>query len=98
MWGGSERNRKIHWVAWANICKEKSEGGLGLKNLKAFNYALLGKWLWRLMSEENCLWKKVLMEKYGVEGEVLKLVARSDSIWVRDLRKIEYDGNIMVSS
>lgn len=66
--GGSEGSRKIHWVAWSKICREKEEGGLGIKDLKAFNYALLGKWVWRLKIEGHCLWVKVLKEKYRVEG------------------------------
>lgn len=60
LWGGSEDRKKTHWVAWDNICKEKDDGGLGLKNLKAFNYALMGKWLWRLKTEEHGLWARVL--------------------------------------
>lgn len=68
LWGGEEGKRKIHWVAWSNICKDKSEGGLGLKNLKAFNYALLEKWLWRLRTEDDSLWVKFLQEKYGMDG------------------------------
>lgn len=70
--GGEEGVRKIHWVAWNKICHEKSEVGLGLKNLKDFNHALLGKWLWRLKMEEDCLWVRMLKEKYGVEGGVLR--------------------------
>lgn len=31
LWGGSEEKRSIHWVAWAKICRDKVEGGLGLK-------------------------------------------------------------------
>lgn len=33
LWGGSEEARKINWVAWAKICKDKEKGGLGIKNL-----------------------------------------------------------------
>lgn len=29
--------------AWRDVCKEKEEGALGVKNLWAFNFALLGK-------------------------------------------------------
>ena len=43
LWGELEERRKIHLVSWAVICKDKRHGGLGLRNLKDFNHALLGK-------------------------------------------------------
>lgn len=45
LWGGSKGTRKIHWIAWSKIYKDKADGGLGFKILKAFNYALTRKWL-----------------------------------------------------
>lgn len=36
------------------MCKEKGLGGLGIKNLGAFNLALLGKWVWRARIEKGC--------------------------------------------
>lgn len=62
LWGGEEGEKTIHWVAWSKICMDKNEGGLGLKNLKAFNFSLLDKWLWRLGTEGEGLWAKVLKE------------------------------------
>lgn len=47
-------------------------GGLGIKNLKSFNYALLGKWLWRIRTEGDELWVRLLKEKYGEIGGVVK--------------------------
>jgi hypothetical protein len=44
IWGGTNRQRKILWVSWANVCKSKADGGLGIKDLRAVNLALLGKW------------------------------------------------------
>jgi hypothetical protein len=32
------------------------------------NRALLGKWLWRFGREENHLWRRVIVAKYGIEG------------------------------
>lgn len=87
--GGSEGNKKIHWVAWSNICKEKADGGLGLKDLKSFTYALLGKWLWRLKTENNALWVNVLKEKYSVTGEVVLHGGRLSSGWWSELLKLE---------
>jgi len=45
------------------------EGGLGVKNVRNFNRALLAKWKWRLMGEEKGMWKQVLISKYGTEKD-----------------------------
>ena len=42
--GWGHDHRKKAWVNWDIICKPKSEGGLGVLELKNFNKALLGKW------------------------------------------------------
>ena len=42
-WGKKEKARKIAWVSWENLCKSKKEGGMGFRDLKAFNLALLAK-------------------------------------------------------
>lgn len=36
-------HRRIHWLRWRKLCKQKSESGLGFKDLYAFNLALLAK-------------------------------------------------------
>ncbi|GAU21951.1 hypothetical protein TSUD_110910 [Trifolium subterraneum] len=46
-------------------------GGLGVRKVKEFNVALLGKWCWRLKTERGGLWRRVLAHKYGeVIGEI----------------------------
>ena len=32
-WGQQGDNRKVHWVRWQDLCKPKSQGGMGLKSL-----------------------------------------------------------------
>ncbi|RVW55071.1 LINE-1 reverse transcriptase-like [Vitis vinifera] len=44
------------------------KGGLGIRRIARLNKVLLGKWLWRFAFEEDKLWKKVIMEKFGQEG------------------------------
>ncbi|KAL0293788.1 UNVERIFIED_CONTAM: putative ribonuclease H protein [Sesamum calycinum] len=48
-------HRRIHWIAWDKLCLSKLDGGLGFRNLEAFNLALLAKQLWRILSRPDCL-------------------------------------------
>ncbi|XP_058076347.1 uncharacterized protein LOC131224925 [Magnolia sinica] len=41
------------------------EGGAGIKDLKRMNMALLGKWIWRLGTEDDSLWNKIIKGKYS---------------------------------
>lgn len=63
--GGCEEGRKICWVKWDVVCKPREEGGLGIKNIRVFNLALLGNWRWRLLTEKESLWARVLRVRYG---------------------------------
>jgi len=43
MWGWGRENRSISWVSWEKICSHLEEGGLGVKDVRKFNGALLAK-------------------------------------------------------
>jgi hypothetical protein len=60
---------KLHLVEWDKMCSPTDEGGLGIRNMRRFNQALLGKWLWRFAHEEKVWWRSVLMAKYGLVWE-----------------------------
>jgi len=36
--------RKIAWVKWRIVCSPVIAGGLGVKDIRCFNDALLSKW------------------------------------------------------
>ena len=67
LWGGGASQSKPHLVNWSIVCMEKKDGGLGIKNLSRLNKALLGKWCWRFASEQDSLWKQVIVRKFGEE-------------------------------
>lgn len=49
------------------MCLRKEYGGLGVRQLKEFNEALLGKWCWRMLVDRDGLWYRVLAARYGEE-------------------------------
>ncbi|GLU01659.1 hypothetical protein SLE2022_189580 [Rubroshorea leprosula] len=92
LWGGAAGEKKINWVKWEQVCKVKKQGGLGVKDLRKFNIALLGKWWGRLVMAEKGLWKKVIEEKYGRVGDPsfnwLRENINFGSSWWRDLSRL----------
>ena len=42
-WGQREQESRIAWINWKKLCKSKLEGGMGFRNLQAFNLAMLAK-------------------------------------------------------
>ena len=65
LWGGGLEQRKIAWANWKTVCLPRDKGGLGIKDLWAFNTALLAKWKWELFQKHGDLWSKILISKYG---------------------------------
>ncbi|XP_068471476.1 uncharacterized protein [Phaseolus vulgaris] len=95
--GGNPRkgrdNRSIPWVSWGNICRPPEEGGLGIKDIRKFNYALMAKWKWRLMSDEKGKWKDIMESKYMIKSGISSVRPCYHSWWWRDLEEICREGN-----
>jgi hypothetical protein len=65
LWGGLGDEKRFHLLRWDKVCLPIQNGGLAIKNLRLFNQALLGKWIWRFGKERDHLWRKVIEAKYG---------------------------------
>jgi len=59
---------------------------LGVRRIREFNVALLGKWCWRMLVERDSLWFKVLLARYGLADGRLRDGRRLASTWWRDLQ------------
>lgn len=63
-WSTNSSSKGVHWLSWKKLCKSKSEGGLGFRDLSSFNRALVAKQCWRLVSSPNSLVSQVLQANY----------------------------------
>ncbi|XP_058726636.1 uncharacterized protein LOC131597999 [Vicia villosa] len=76
---------------WKDLIKHlKDKGGLGIKDVKYMNMALLNKWKWRILNENEPVRSSLLAFRYG--NPRLKIMvgnnsvlSNKDSIWWRDL-------------
>jgi hypothetical protein len=97
--------RRISWVKWTDICKPKKEGGLGIRDLRLVNLSLLAKWRWKLLTNDDEVWKNLIVAKYGehVLGNVrleTTLGSLNCSQWWKDVCRLDgHDGwfNIVVA-
>jgi len=86
--GGSEDRRKIPWINWNTVCLRKEYGGLGVRQLREFNWSLIGKWCWRLLVDKGGFWYRVLVARCGEEVGRLDVGGWSGSYWWREVAKI----------
>ena len=70
-WGQRQREKKLGWVSWKRMCNPKARGGLGFRNLRAFNLAMLAKQAWRILNNPSSLVARVLKAKYFPTGNLL---------------------------
>ena len=68
-WGQRNLEKKIHWVSWEKLCCSKFKGGLGFRDLKAFNLALLAKQGWRLLTDHQSLFAKMFKARYFPQSQ-----------------------------
>ncbi|KAH9308494.1 hypothetical protein KI387_036405, partial [Taxus chinensis] len=59
LWSGTEEKKRIHLVAWKEVCKPTAHGGLGLRKIKEMNGALLAKLAWEVAKGNSC-WARLL--------------------------------------
>ncbi|XP_059627374.1 uncharacterized protein LOC132270192 [Cornus florida] len=70
-WCNKGKSRSIHWVHWDLLCRSKKLGGLGFRDLEAFNLALLTKHAWNFQVRPHGLAFELLKTKYFPNSSIL---------------------------
>ncbi|OMO85295.1 reverse transcriptase [Corchorus capsularis] len=88
LWGEEEGKKKLHLLNWKDVTKPKYAGGLGLKEARLFNKAILGKLVWSFKRDPNTLWASSLTAKYGndlnIKNKSSSLTWRA-MVWANEL-------------
>jgi hypothetical protein len=70
-WGEEVGQRKIHLLAWDKLLMSKGLGGMGFRDLRLFNQALLARQAWRLIQFPDSLCAQLLRAKYYPRVELI---------------------------
>ncbi|GMI86289.1 hypothetical protein HRI_002298200 [Hibiscus trionum] len=66
VWGNSTFDRKISLVNWEVLRQPMENGGLGFRNMYAYNVAFVHKVGFTFISKPNTLWVSLLRQKYRI--------------------------------
>ncbi|XP_075674939.1 uncharacterized protein LOC142644147 [Castanea sativa] len=71
-WGQIGNERKIHWKSWDKLSASKKEGGMGFRDLRAFNLAMLAKQGWRMVQGNDSLLYQCFKARYFPRSSFLE--------------------------
>jgi hypothetical protein len=72
-WGDEHERRRMHWLPWDKLTQPKLNGGMGFRDFRVYNQALLVRHSWRLLQfpDSPCAW--LLKAKYYPSGHLLDI-------------------------
>ena len=73
-WGQVRNERKIHWKNWSILSWPKYEVGMGFRDLRFFNLAILAKHGWRLLHDQSSLLFQCFKARYFPQCNFLDAV------------------------
>jgi hypothetical protein len=78
-WGSAVDGRGMHWKKWSELTLPKPYGGMGFRDIKKFNLAMLGKQGWCFMTNPTSLCARVLKGKYYPTGDFMSASRKKNS-------------------
>ncbi|CAH1440394.1 unnamed protein product [Lactuca virosa] len=81
LWANGEVVKGKAKVKWNDICKPKIYGGLGVKNLRKWNDALLAKHVWNVINSKNSLWVQWVKSNYIGNRNFWDILQKKSMSW-----------------
>ena len=81
-WGQVGNEKKIHWRSWDILSTPKKDGGMGFRDIRSFNLAMLVKQGWRLTQGKDSLLFRCFKVKYFPRYGFLEAVDVPNSSFV----------------
>ena len=58
-WWSNGTGKALHMENWNHMCTSKKSGGMGFRDFRAFNSAMLAKQGWRIMTQPDLLLSRI---------------------------------------
>ncbi|CAM8932543.1 unnamed protein product [Rhodiola kirilowii] len=90
-WWDKEEEKGISWVSKGILQKNKCDGGLGFKDMYAFNDVMLMKVGWRMMKFPGLLMSQILTAKYCKGRSIFeaRLGSNPSSVWREVMKSVK---------
>ena len=90
-WGVENGKKKMAWMSWDKLRLPKAMGGMGFRDMRAFNQALLAKQACRLLDRLDSLCEHLLKARYYPSGQLLDTVfpGSGSEVWKGILHGLE---------
>ncbi|XP_023924072.1 uncharacterized mitochondrial protein AtMg00310-like [Quercus suber] len=81
-WGQNGDDKKIHWKSKKSLAQPKNERGMGFRDIRSFNLAMLVKQGWRMLTNHDSLLYHCFQTKYFPRCTFLEAVDHPKSSYV----------------
>ena len=71
-WQGDSVKKKYRLVKWSVVCQPRDMSGIGVHDLEGKKSALLGKWLYKLLTEDGV--RQTIVKRKYIGEKVLSLI------------------------
>ena len=91
---GSNEAKGFPLVVWDDVCRPKSEGGLGIRRNEDVNKALIIKLGWRILTDNDSIWAKIMRDKYVKNNNFFRISKKECDfiVWKEVINHKKYIG------